>query len=129
MAPTGRCQRVVPIPRDSIENSLQKIVKTFKRDATIGSIEMNLLNTYSGPVGGMARTARRRRGITPPRGSIENSLRELVKTFESNLTIRSVDTDLLSRYSGHTGGMATTGRRRRVVPIPRHSLETASRNL
>ena len=29
MAPTERSQRVVPIPRNSIENSLQKLVKKF----------------------------------------------------------------------------------------------------
>ena len=29
MAPTGRRQRVVPIPRNSIENSLPKLVKNI----------------------------------------------------------------------------------------------------
>ena len=29
MAPTGRRQRVVPIPRNSIENSLRKLVKNI----------------------------------------------------------------------------------------------------
>ena len=58
MAPTGRCRRVVPIPRNSIENSLWKIVKTFERDATDGSIDTNLLSRHYGRFHGMAPTGR-----------------------------------------------------------------------
>ena len=43
MAPTGRRQPVIPIPRNSIEHNLWKLVKTFERDPTVGSIVMDLL--------------------------------------------------------------------------------------
>ena len=36
--------------------------------------------------------------------------------------------DLLTRFSSVVGEMALTGPRRRVVPIPRTSIETASEN-
>ena len=36
--------------------------------------------------------------------------------------------DLLTWFSSAVGVMATTGRRRRGVPIPRTSIETASEN-
>ena len=73
MAPTGRYQRVVPIPRNFIENSLWKIVDRFERDATVGYIEMVLLNRYSSLFSGMARTARCRRVVPIPRNCIEKA--------------------------------------------------------
>ena len=79
MAPTGRCQPVVPIPRNSIENSLRKLVKTFERDPTVGSIVMDLLTRFSSVVGGMVPTGRRQRVVPIPRNSLENSVRKLVK--------------------------------------------------
>ena len=84
---------------------------------------------YSGPVGGMAPTGRHPRGVSIPRYSIENSLRKLVKKFERDPTVGSRDTDLLTRYSRVVGGMAPTGRHRRVVSIPRYSIENSLRNL
>ena len=59
MAPTGRRLRVVPIPPNSIENSLLKLVKKFERDPTVGSIAIDLLARFSSIVGGMAPTGRR----------------------------------------------------------------------
>ena len=59
MAPTGRRRYVVPIPRDSIENSLLKLVKQFQRDPTVGSIAIDLLARFSSIVGRMASTGRR----------------------------------------------------------------------
>ena len=59
MAPTGRRLRVVPIPPNSIENSLLKLVKKFERDPTVGSIVMDLLARLSSVVVGMAPTGRR----------------------------------------------------------------------
>ena len=79
MAQTGRRQRVIPIPRNSIEHNLRKLVKKFERDPTIGSIVMDLLTRFSCVVGGMAPTGRRRRVVPIPQTSIENSLRKLVK--------------------------------------------------
>ena len=55
MAPTGHHQRVVPIPRNSIEHSLRKLVKTFERDPTVGFIVMNLLTRFSSAFGGWPR--------------------------------------------------------------------------
>ena len=43
--------------------------------------------------------------------------------------VGSIDTDLLTRYSRVVGGMAPTGRHRRVVPIPRYSIENSLRKL
>ena len=54
MTPTVHRRHVVPIPRISMENSLQKHVKQFKRDPTVGSLDKDILSRYSGPVGGMA---------------------------------------------------------------------------
>ena len=74
MAPNGRRQPVVPIPRNSLEHSLRKLVKKFERDPMVGSIVMDLLTRFSSGVGGMAPTGRRQRVILIPRNSIENSL-------------------------------------------------------
>ena len=79
MAPTGRHRRVVPIPRYSIENSLEKLVKKFERDPTVGSRDTDLLTRYSRVVGGMAPTGQHGRIVPFPRYSIQNSLRKLVK--------------------------------------------------
>ena len=79
MATTGRRVRVVPILRNTIENSLRKLVKTFERDPTVGSIVMDLLTRFSSVVGEMALTGPRRRVVQIPRNSIENNLRKLVK--------------------------------------------------
>ena len=89
----------------------------FERDPTGGSIDTDLWTRYSSPVGGMAPAARRRRGVPIPRNSIENSLRKLVKTFERDPRVGSIDTELLTGYSGPVGGMAPTGLRRHVVMI------------
>ena len=43
--------------------------------------------------------------------------------------VGSIDTDLWTRYSGLVGGMAPTGRRRRVVMIRRYSIENKHLNL
>ena len=77
----------------------------------------------------MAPTGRHRRVVPIPRYSIENSLRKIVKKFERDPTVGSRDTDLLTRYSSLVGGMAPTGRYRRVVPIPRYSIENSLRKL
>ena len=61
MAPTVRRRLIVPIPRNSIENSLRKLVKIFERDPTVGSRDRDLLTRCSSPVGEMAPTGRRRR--------------------------------------------------------------------
>ena len=58
IAPTGRRRRVVPIPPNSIENGLLKLVKKFERDPTVGSIVMDLLARFSNVVGGMGPTGR-----------------------------------------------------------------------
>ena len=104
-----------PIPRYSIKNSLQKLVKKFERDPTVGSRDTDVLTRYS-TVGGMAPTGQHRRDVPILRYSIENSLRKLVKTFDRDATVGSRDTDLLTRYSGPVGGMAPTGRHRRDIP-------------
>ena len=70
IALTGRHRRVVPIPRNSIENSLRKLVKIFKRNATVGSRHTDLLTRCSGPVGEMAPNGRRRRVVQIRRYSI-----------------------------------------------------------
>ena len=51
-----------------------------------------------------------------------------MKTFERDPTVRSRDTDVLTRYST-VGGMAPTGQHRRGVPIPRYSIENILRKL
>ena len=106
MAQTGRRGRVVPIPRNSMENSLQKHVKKFQRDPTIGSLDTNLLNRYSSLVGGMTPTVHHQRVVPISHNSMENSLLNYIKQFERNPTVGSLDTDFLSRYSGPFGGMA-----------------------
>ena len=73
----------------------------------------------------MAPTGQHLRGLPIPRYSIENSLRKLVKKFERDPTVGSRDTDLLTRYSSLVGGMAPTGRHRRVVPFPRYSIQNS----
>ena len=125
MAPTGRRRRVLPIPRYSIEQSLRKLVKQFERDPTVGSVDMKLLTWYSSLVGGLALSGRRRHVVPIPRNSIENSFRKLVNKFERDPTVGSIDTNLLTRYSSLVGGMAPTGRRRRVVPFPRYSIKNS----
>ena len=77
----------------------------------------------------MAPTGRHLRGVPIPRYSIENSLRKLVKKFERDPTVGSRDTDLLTPYSSRVGGLAPTGRYRRVVPNPRYSIENSLRKL
>ena len=59
-----------------------KLVKTFERDLTVGSIVTDLLSRYSGPFGGMAPTGHRQLRVTISRNSMENSLRKLMKKFE-----------------------------------------------
>ena len=59
MAPTGRRHCVIPIPRNSIKNSLRKLGNQFESDPTVGSIVMDLLARFSCGVGGMAPTGRR----------------------------------------------------------------------
>ena len=95
----------------------------FERDPTVGSIDIDLWTRFSGLVGGMAPTARRRRVVPIPRNSIENSLRKLVKKFDCDSMVGSIDTKLLTRYFGPVGEMAPTGRCRRVVQIRRYSIE------
>jgi hypothetical protein len=46
----------VGIPRYSKENSLQKVLKNFKRDPTVGSKVMDLFRRNIGRVGGTTRT-------------------------------------------------------------------------
>ena len=79
MAPTGRRLPVVPIPRNSLEHSLQKLVKTFERDPTVGFIVMDLLTRFSSAFGGLAPTGRRQPVVPIRRNSLEHSLRKLVK--------------------------------------------------
>ena len=103
MAPTESRQHVVTIPRNSIKNSLRKLMKKFERDPTVGSIVMDLPTRYSGAVGGIALTGRRR-SVTPiPCNYIENTLRKLVKNFERDPTVGSIDKDLWTRYSSLVG--------------------------
>ena len=73
----------------------------------------------------MALTGRHRHVVPIPRYSMENSLRKLVKKFERDPTVGSRDTDLLTPYSSRVGGLAPTGRHRRVIPIPRYSIENS----
>ena len=54
---------------------------------------------------------------------MENSLRKHVKKFKSDPTVRSLDTDLLSRYSSLVAGKTPIERRRRVVRNPQNSME------
>ena len=79
MATTGRHRRVMLIPRNSIENSLRKLVKIFERDPTVGCRDTDLLTRCSGPMGGMSPTGRRRHVVQIRHHSIENSLLKLVK--------------------------------------------------
>ena len=87
MAQIGRCQRVVLIPVNSIENSLQKDVKTFERDPAVGFLKTDLLSRYSSFVGGMASTVHHRRVDPIPRNSMKKSLQKLVKQFERDPTV------------------------------------------
>ena len=98
-------------------------MKKFERDPMVGSFDTDLLRRYSSPVGGKAPIERRRRVVWNPQNYMENSLWKHVKKFESDPTVGSRDTDLLTRYSSRVGGLAPTGRYRRVVPIPRYSIE------
>ena len=125
MAPTGHRRRVVPITRNSMENSLRKLVKTFEHDPTIGSLDTDLLSRYCGPVGGMAQTGSRWRVVPIPQNSMENSLQKHVKKCEREPTVGSLDMDLLIRYSSPVNGMTTTVHRRQVIPIPRNSMENS----
>ena len=52
-----------------------------------------------------------------------------MKKFQRDPTVESIDTDLLTRYSGPVGGMAPTGNLGRVLPIPHDSIETSLRKL
>ena len=79
-----------------MENTLQKLVKTFERDPTVGSIVTDLLSRYYCPFGGMAPTGRQQRRVPIPRKSMENGLWKLVKKFERDPTVGSINTDLLS---------------------------------
>ena len=99
--------------------------KKFERHSTVGSIDTDLWTRYSSPVGGTAPTERRRCVVQIPRNSIENSLRKLVKKFDCDSMVGSIDTELLTRYSGLVGEMAPTGRRRRVVKIRCYSIENS----
>ena len=95
----------------------------------VGSIVMDLLIRFSSAVGGIALTGRRRPVVAIARNSIENRLRKLVKTFQLDPTVGSIVMDLLTWFSSVVGVMAATGRRRRVVPIPRNSIENIIRKL
>ncbi|KAL3566426.1 hypothetical protein D5086_031841 [Populus alba] len=95
-----------------MENSLQKLIKTFESDITVGSKVMDLLSRYSGRVSGIARldvfvvcrwqrpTGDHRRGVAIPSYTMEKSLQKLLKTFERDPMVESKVMDLLSRYSG-----------------------------
>ena len=52
-----------------------------------------------------------------------------LKTFERDPTVGSIVMVLLTWFSSVVGGMAPTGRRQRVVPIPRNSIENSLRKL
>ena len=52
MAPTVYHRRLVPIPRISMENRLQKHVKKFECDPSVGSLDTDMLRRYSDPFGG-----------------------------------------------------------------------------
>ena len=54
---------------------------------------------------------------------MENNLRKLVKQFERDPTVGSLDKDLLRLCSIPVIGMPPTERRRREVQIPRNSME------
>ena len=123
MAPTVHRQQVVPIPRNSMEKSLHKHVKKFERDPTVGSLDADILSRYSSHVGGMAQTGRCGRVGPIQCNSIENGLQKHVKKVEHDPTVGSLDTDLLSRYSGPVGGLTPTVHHRWVVPIPHNSME------
>ena len=126
MAPTGRRGRVVSIPHNSMEHSLQKLVKTFECDTTVESLDTNILSRYSSPIGGMAQTGRCRLVVPIPRNSPRTASRNTWKLFSAiQRSDRSLDTDLLTRYSGPFGGMAPTVHHRRVVPIPRNFMENS----
>ena len=56
---------------------------------------------------------------------MENNIRKLMKKFQRDPMVGSIDMDLLSRYSDRLGGMALTGRYRRVVPIQSNSKENS----
>ena len=48
---------------------------------------------------------------------------------ERDPTVGSTVMELLTRFSSVVGGMAPTGHRQRVVPIPRNSIENSLRKL
>ena len=97
-------------------------MKKLECDPTVGSLDTVLLRRYSGPVGGMTPTVHRRRVVPIPRLSMENSLQKHVKKFESNPSVGSLDTDLLSRYSSLVSGKDPNERRRSVVRSPQNSM-------
>ena len=66
MALTGHRQRVVSIPCNSMEEGLQKHVKKFERDPTVGSFDTDIFSRYSGPFSGKALTGRRGRVVRSP---------------------------------------------------------------
>ena len=92
MAPTGQHRRGVPIPRYSIENSLQKLVKKFERDPTVGSRDTDLLTWYSSLVGGMAPTGSTCRTVLTllhPKQPPETLEKNLSGIQRSQLSIRT----------------------------------------
>ena len=91
---------------------------------------MDLLTRFSCAVGEIAETGRRRACHTdsmqlhrkqPPESRL--------KKFERDPTVGSIVMVLLTRFSSAVGGMAPTGRRQRVVPIPHNSIENRLRKL
>ena len=90
---------------------------------------MHLLTRFSSAVGGMAPTVRRRRVVRFPRNSIESRLQKHLEKFERDPTAGYIAMDILTRFSSVVGGMGPTGRRLRVVPIPRNSIENSLRKL
>ena len=77
-----------------MENSLRKLVKKFERDPMVGSLDTDLLSRNSSPVGGMTLTVHRRRVGPIPRNSMENTLKKLMKKFEHDPTVGSLDMDI-----------------------------------
>ena len=88
---------------------------------------MDLMTRFSSVVVRMAPTGCRRCAVLIPRNSIENSLQKLVKKFDCDPTVGSIVMDLWTRFSYAVGGMAPTGLRKPVVPIPLNSIEHSLR--